>query len=89
MWVEQSSIPEPPSGDTVFRHYYSELIHMVKVRPAPPRFQAPFPGLRGTQTTGLRTVNLSGFQEAPKVEEGALQLLNPRLLRPQVLGVSL
>ncbi|XP_044802213.1 uncharacterized protein LOC102394014 isoform X3 [Bubalus bubalis] len=30
-----------------------------------------------------------GFQEAPEVEEEALQLLNPRLLPPQVLGVFL
>ncbi|XP_061277124.1 uncharacterized protein LOC133249978 isoform X3 [Bos javanicus] len=30
-----------------------------------------------------------GFQEAPEVEEEALQLSNPRLLPPQVLGVFL
>ncbi|XP_044802238.1 uncharacterized protein LOC123334528 [Bubalus bubalis] len=42
--------------------------------------------------TGLCAVNLSrgtGFQEAPEVEEEALQLSNPRLLPPQVPGVFL
>ena len=45
--LEQPSIPEPPSGDTVFPHYYSELIHMVKVRPAPPPLPGPLPGVAG------------------------------------------
>lgn len=30
----------PPSRDAVFQHYYSQLIYVVKVRPALPRFQA-------------------------------------------------
>ena len=84
--LEQPSIPAQPSRDTVFQHNCLFTTHTHAGQ------ASSFPGLGGAQMTGLCAVNLSrdtGFQEAPEVEEEALQLSTPRLLPPQVLGVFL
>lgn len=57
--LEQTSIPQPPSRDAVFQHYYSQLIYVVKVRPALPPLPGPLPGVGGRTDIGLPTVNLS------------------------------
>lgn len=82
VWAGADIDPQPPSRDAVFQHYYSQLYHVVKVRPALPPLPGPLPGVGGRTDIGLPTEPVPKLRKKPSSS-------NPCLLQPQVLGVFL